>query len=140
MDKSRLKLLFEQAMDDARRAEQSGDLNLAFARLEQAHVLGQRWLTRHWRSHRAMLRIAQLRGDAGEARGQLTRLIGLPFFWLVGWVPKGNTGGANVSPLKPMPYSPEMARELAGYRVWRDVLARIAVVAAALAVWQLVRG
>ncbi|MGQ7829601.1 DUF3703 domain-containing protein [Altererythrobacter sp. Z27] len=130
MDRKRLKALFEHAMDRARQAEDGGDYLLAFAELEQAHILGQRWLLRHLRSHWAMLRIARLTGDEREACGQITRLIGSPLFWLVGWLPKGNSGGANVNPLKPMPYPPKLAAELSGYHVWRDVALRLAVLIA----------
>ena len=124
MDRRRLKSLFEEAMSRARIAEIEGDLDRSFAELERAHILGQRWLIRHLRSHWAMLRLARKTGDRKEAVGQMTRLIGSPFFWLVGWLPKGNTGGANVSPLKPMTIEGDLADELAGYKVWQDVAQR----------------
>lgn len=124
MDRKRLKTLFDEAMSRARLAEVEGDLSRSFAELERAHILGQRWLIRHLRSHWAMLRLARKTGDRKEAVGQMTRLIGSPFFWLVGWLPKGNTGGANVSPLKPMTIEGDLADELAGYKVWQDVALR----------------
>lgn len=124
MDRKRLKTLFEEAMSRARLAEIAGDLDGSFAELERAHILGQRWLGRHLRSHWAMLRLARIAGDRKEAVGQITRLIGSPFFWLIGWLPKGNTGGANVSPLKPMIIEGDLADELAGYKVWQDVAVR----------------
>ncbi len=135
MDRKRLRDLFEQAMDRAWLAEQKGDFALAFAELERAHILGQRWLLRHLRSHWGMLRIARLTGDRREAAGQITRLIGSPFFWLVGWLPKGNPGGANISPVKPVPLQGDLAVELAGYNVWRDVAQRIAIAALAIFVF-----
>ena len=132
MDRKRLKDLFEQAMDRAWLAEQRGDYALSFTELERAHILGQRWLIRHLRSHWGMLRIARKTGDRREARGQITRLIGSPFFWLIGWLPKGNPGGANISPVKPVPLQGDLAVELAGYKVWRDVAMRFAIAGLAL--------
>lgn len=131
MDRKRLRDLFEQAMDRAWLAERKGDYAQAFAELERAHILGQRWLIRHLRSHWGMLRIARKTGDRREARGQITRLIGSPLFWLVGWLPKGNPGGANISPVKPVPLQGDLAVELAGYSVWRDVAMRFAIAALA---------
>lgn len=129
MDRKRLKQKFEAEMQLALEDEQRGELELAFRHLERAHILGQRWLTRHWRSHWAMLRVAKAKRESKEVRGQITRLAAVPLGWLTGWVPKGNTGGANVNPLKPMPYPPELAAEFSGYRVWRDVALRGVVLA-----------
>ena len=132
MDRKRLKHLFEEAMSRAAVAEQQGDFALAFTKLERAHILGQRWLIRHLRSHWGMLRIARKTGDRREARGQITRLIGSPLFWLIGWLPKGNPGGANISPVKPVPLQGDLAVELAGYSVWRDVAMRFGIAAMGL--------
>lgn len=140
MDRKRLNDLFEQAMDRARRAEEQGDYPLAFAELERAHILGQRWLFRHLRSHWGMLRIARLTGDRREARGQITRLIGSPLFWLVGWLPKGNPGGANISPVKPVPLVGDLAVELADYNVWHDVASRVALAGAIMVAIALIKG
>lgn len=133
MDRKRLKHLFEEAMARAAAAELQGDSAQAFAELERAHILGQRWLLRHLRAHWAMLQIALKTGDRRETAGQITRLIGSPFFWLVGWLPKGNPGGANISPVKPVPLQGELATELADYNVWADVAQRFAIAAVAIA-------
>jgi len=132
MDRKRLRLLFNEAMARAVAAERQGDYAQAFAELERAHILGQRWLIRHLRSHWGMLRIARKTGDRREARGQITRLIGSPLFWLVGWLPKGNPGGANISPVKPVPLQGDLALELAGYSVWRDMAMRFGIAALVL--------
>lgn len=137
MDRKRLKDLFEQAMDRARLAEQQGNHGQAFTELERAHILGQRWLIRHLRSHWAMLRIARRTGDRREAMGQVTRLVGSPVVWLFGWVPKGNPGGANISALKPVPLEGDLAEELAGYRVWQDMALRVLIAGTAWGLWQL---
>ena len=100
MDRKRLKQKFEAEMQLALEDERRGELELAFRHLERAQILGQRWLTRHWRSHWAMLRVAKAKRESKEVRGQITRLAAVPLGWLTGWVPKGNTGGANVNPLE----------------------------------------
>ena len=134
MDRKRLKDLFEQAMARAAAVERQGDFAQAFAELERAHILGHRWLFRHLRAHWAMLQIARKTGDRREAAGQITRLIGSPFFWLVGWLPKGNPGGANISPVKPVPLQGDLATELADYNVWADVGQRFAIAAVTIAI------
>lgn len=91
---------------DARRA---GDLATAFAHLERAHILGQRRTWRHLRSHLGMLRIGWKRRDVREVAGQFARLVAAALFSRI-WVPVGNTGGANVSAMRPMPVPDDLRR------------------------------
>lgn len=112
-------------MSNARAARARGELQAAFAELERAHILGQRYLWPHIVTHLAMLRIGWLSRDWREIAGQLLRLIATLPGWLSGWVPKGNTGGTNVPPLKPMPIPPDLQPLLADYRVGRDVATRL---------------
>lgn len=71
--------------------------------LERAHVLSQPMVGPHVRTHVAMLRFGLQRRDAREILGQLARLVVAAPGTLTGRYPIGNTGGANVSALKPMP-------------------------------------
>lgn len=80
-----------------------------FVHLERAHVLGQASTREHVRVHWRMLRWAIRHRDAREFFGQITRTIGAATKTFIGWVPTGNTGGANVSPIKPMPIDPALA-------------------------------
>jgi hypothetical protein len=80
-----------------------------FAHLERAHVLGQASTRQHVRVHWQMLRYAVRHRDAREFLGQITRLTGAATKTFIGWVPTGNTGGANVSPIKAMPIDPALA-------------------------------
>lgn len=80
-----------------------------FAHLERAHVLGQASTREHVRVHWRMLVWGLRHRDAREVFGQITRLIGAATKTFIGWVPAGNTGGANVSPIKPMPIDPALA-------------------------------
>ena len=91
----------------ARRARQAGDLALAFHHLERAHILGQRRTWLHMKSHLGMLQVGWLRSDAREILGQLTRIVAAALFSRL-WVPVGNTGGANVSAVQPMPVPPDL--------------------------------
>jgi hypothetical protein len=91
--------------------QRAGDLASAFAHLERAHILGQRHTGRHLRSHLGMLRIGWRRRDAREVAGQLARLVAAALFSKI-WIPVGNTGGANVSAMRPMPVPPDLRRLL----------------------------
>lgn len=126
MNKKNLLSRFREELRFAREAEDLNDLDLAFAHLERAHILGQRWFWRHCRTHWSMLRIARRRKDRKEISGQVRRLLAVPLGWGSGWVPKGNTGGANVNPLKPMPIPEDMRDDLAGFSVTKDVAVRVA--------------
>ncbi len=81
----------------------------AFSHLERAHVLGQASTREHVRVHWRMFRWALRNRDAREAAGQIPRLIGAATKTFIGLVPSGNTGGSNVSAIKPMPVDPELA-------------------------------
>lgn len=86
-----------------------GCTDLAWHHLERAHILGQTVTGTHVRVHAAMLASALRRRDARELLGQAWRLAGAALkTWL--WVPVGNTGGANVSGLRPMPVPPDLQR------------------------------
>jgi hypothetical protein len=54
-----------------------------------------------------MLRIGWARHDLREVAGQLSRIVAAALFSRI-WVPSGNTGGANVPALRPMPIPPEL--------------------------------
>jgi hypothetical protein len=101
-------LAFEDAFAAAREAFHRHDLEVAFAQLERAHVLGQRRTRRHVGVHAWMLRVGWARRDAREVLGQVPRIVAAALFSRV-WVPVGNTGGANVPALKPMPLDDAIA-------------------------------
>ena len=75
----------------------------AWHHLERAHILGQAYPVSHTYAHWLMLKFGFKIKDRKEILGQLPRLLvgGVKSF--VGNIPVGNTGGANVPPLKPMP-------------------------------------
>lgn len=96
----------------AAEARAAGELERAFHHLERAHVLGQRSTRRHVRSHLGMLALGWQRRDRREVFGQLTRIVAASLLSRV-WVPPGNTGGANVSALAPMPVPDDLRALLA---------------------------
>jgi hypothetical protein len=87
-----------------------------FAHLERAHVLGQASTREHVRVHWHMLRWSWRHRDAREFAGQALRIVGAATKTFIGLVPAGNTGGANVSAVRPMPLDPELAAIIARAR------------------------
>jgi hypothetical protein len=75
----------------------------AWRHLEGAPILGQPYRGEHTGVHGKMLGFGIRAKNAREIVGQLPRLrVGGIKSW-AGTIPAGNTGGANVSPIKPMP-------------------------------------
>ena len=75
----------------------------AWRHLERAHILGQPYPMEHTAVHWKMLLYGFKTKIAKEIIGQLPRLlVGGVKSW-AGMIPVGNTGGANVSPIRPMP-------------------------------------
>jgi hypothetical protein len=72
----------------------------AFRRFERAHVLGQRFVIPHTRTHVWMLRIGWKTRSVREILGQLIRIPGGIVGSALGLVPVGNTGGSNVPAMK----------------------------------------
>jgi hypothetical protein len=101
---------FEAAMTEAGQHRAVGDARSAFAALERAHVLGQLDFVPHLRVHWQMLRMGWSAGDWREVTGQVMRIALVPIGHLIGRLPMGNTGGANVSAFKPMAIPPELKR------------------------------
>ncbi|TMM11605.1 MAG: DUF3703 domain-containing protein [Actinobacteria bacterium] len=87
----------------ARSARTRGDLSGEWSHLERANTLSQPMAGPHVRTHLAMLGCGLRRRDRREVLGQLLRLVVAgPGSW-TGRYPVGNTGGADVSALQPMP-------------------------------------
>ena len=84
-------------------AQARGEPAVAFTHLERAHVLGQASTRQHVRVHWRMFVWGLRQRSVRECLGQLFRIAGAATMTAIGLVPHGNTGGANVSPFKPMP-------------------------------------
>lgn len=81
-----------------------------FRHLERAHVMGQASTYQHVRVHLHMLAWAVRNHRARETVGQLLRIVGAATKTPFGLVPTGNTGGSNVSPIKPLPIPVDLAK------------------------------
>ncbi|MDM7920795.1 MAG: DUF3703 domain-containing protein [Pyrinomonadaceae bacterium] len=97
---------------EAGRLSAAGDAEGAFRHLERAHVLGQSSTYHHTRVHWLMLKHGFRERDVKEVAGQVLRIGGAATKTPLGIYPKGNTGGANVSPIKPMPIADDIAAML----------------------------
>lgn len=103
-----------QERTEARAARRRTDIEDEWRHLERAHVLSQPMAGPHVRTHVAMLGYGLRHRDGREIVGQLVRLVvAAPGTW-TGRYPVGNTGGANVSALKPMPIPDDLQAVLNG--------------------------
>lgn len=93
---------FKAELNQAKQSISKGEFQKGWYHLERAHILGQPYFGAHTLVHWKMLCFGVKVKDSKEIIGQIPRLIvgGVKSF--VGTVPVGNTGGANVPPLKPM--------------------------------------
>ncbi len=106
--KRKLAEAFERELAQAADAEAAGALPQAWRHLERAHVLSQAHAWPHVRAHWAMAVFAWRRQNVRELLGQMPRLLlAAPGSWS-GRTPLGNTGGADVGILTPMPIPEEL--------------------------------
>jgi hypothetical protein len=111
-----LKVHYHQELNDYKRELSKGNLQVAWRHLERAHILGQPWPMEHSEVHWIMLKFGIRIKDTREIIGQIPRLLvgGVKSF--VGTIPVGNTGGADVPPLRPMEISEDLQVILKPYR------------------------
>ena len=102
----------ENEIATADRAEGMGDSANAFRHLERAHVLAQESTYHHTRAHWLMLKHGLRHRNGKEVAGQILRFVGAATKTPLGIYPKGNTGGANVSPFRSMPVEDDLKRVL----------------------------
>lgn len=75
----------------------------AWYHLERSHIIGQSYPIEHTYSHWLMLKFGFMQKDAKEVLGQIISLLVGGWKSFIDHVPFGNTGGANVPPLKSLP-------------------------------------
>lgn len=99
----RLKFYYQKELELHREYFDKNELPKAWQQLERAHILGQPYPYQHSEVHWLMLKFGIKIKSTKEIVGQIPRLLvgGVKSF--VGVIPVGNTGGANVPPLKSMP-------------------------------------
>lgn len=108
--------LSDHVSSELAKAATAADPHAAFAHLERAHILSQYSTRDHVRVHAAMLRWGLAQRNSREVAGQVLRIIAAATKTAFGWIPVGNTGGANVSPVKPMPLPADLAQIIAHHR------------------------
>lgn len=88
----------------------------AWRHLERAHILGQSYPWEHTFVHWKMLLFGMHIKNWHEVLGQMPRLLvgGVKSF--VGTIPVGNTGGANVPPLRSMEIPEDLRQILDRYK------------------------
>lgn len=103
-----LRPYFLKELNDYKEAMQGQNLQMAWHHLEKAHIIGQAYPFEHSYVHWKMFLFGIKIKDIKEIIGQIPRLLvgGVKSF--VGKIPVGNTGGANVPPLKPLPIEEEI--------------------------------
>ena len=99
---STLRPYYEAELVASRRLEQVRDHRASWRHLERAHILGQQWPQPHTSVHWKMLLFGVRLKNWREILGQLPRLLTGGVKSFVGHIPVGNTGGADVPPLRPM--------------------------------------
>lgn len=104
----KLKPFFLAELKEYKSEMQKDNLQMAWQHLEKAHVIGQAYPCEHSYVHWKMLLFGIHIKNGKEILGQIPRLVfgGVKSF--VGTIPVGNTGGANVPPLRPLPISEEI--------------------------------
>ncbi|HVE25894.1 MAG TPA: DUF3703 domain-containing protein [Sporichthya sp.] len=102
-NRAQLRQAWSDEREAAGAARRRGDFAGEWKHLERAHILSQPMVVPHVRTHVAMLGAALRRHDRREVVGQLLRLVVAGPGSLTGRYPVGNTGGADVSALAPMP-------------------------------------
>ncbi len=98
----KLKPFFQNELAEYRQHLAEGRLQRAWQHLERAHIIGQAYPRQHSLVHWKMLQFGFRIKDSQEIIGQIPRLLvgGVKSF--VGKIPVGNSGGADVPPLRPM--------------------------------------
>jgi hypothetical protein len=95
---------------EAWRAVRRNEFAAGFRHLERAHVMGQASTYQHVRVHVHMLAWGLSTRSARQTAGQLLRIAGAATKTPFGLVPTGNTGGADISPFKPLPIPADLAK------------------------------
>lgn len=111
---ARLQPYFEQELRAYRAALAKDQFRIAWNHLERAHIIGQAYPLEHSYVHWKMLLFGIRIKSPKEVIGQIPRLLvgGVKSF--VGKIPVGNTGGANVPPLKSMEIPQDIQQIISG--------------------------
>ena len=115
-DREQLLAAWSNERSQAGDGQKQGDFQGEWRHLERAHILSQPMIVPHVRTHLLMLSYGIRRHDLREIAGQLLRLVVAGPGSLTGRYPVGNTGGANVSAVLPMPVPDDLLPLLPNYK------------------------
>ncbi len=104
-----LKTEFYKQLQLGKKALKLKEPAVAFYHFENAHILGQKHVCRHTISHYWMFVFGIKTNNGKEMIGQVFRMLASLLFTLI-WVPRGNTGGTNISPIKSIPVRKELKK------------------------------
>lgn len=104
-----LKIEFYKQLNLGKQLLKEKKYKLSFYHLENAHILGQKNLFRHTLSHYWMFIWGIKSKNGKEIIGQVLRIMASILFTLI-WVPVGNTGGTNISPIKKLSIRKELKK------------------------------
>lgn len=105
-----LKEAFNKEMKIAKEFYLTQNWDEAFSHLEKAHILGQRNAIPHTFNHWWMLKVGIRKKDGKEILGQVIRLLVAGIGSIFGRAPIGNTGGANIGIMTPLPIADDIAQ------------------------------
>lgn len=103
-----LRPFFKAELELYKTAMQYKQFTEAWGHLEKAHVIGQAYPYEHSLVHWKMLVFGCKIKSVKEVFGQIPRLLVGGAKSFVGTIPIGNTGGANVPPMRSMPIDQEI--------------------------------
>lgn len=99
---SGLRRFIEKEYEEYKLSLSKGMPAMAWRNLERAHILGQAYVYEHTKAHSQMLIFALKTKNIKEMLAQLPRLLTGGIKSFAGHIPRGNTGGGNVPPLRAM--------------------------------------
>lgn len=111
-----LKPYYRQTLEKYNAGMATNNFQLAWLELERAHIIGQSWFKQHTYVHWLMLKFGLKIKNRKEILGQLPRLLISGVKSFVGIIPTGNTGGANVPPLKVMEIPEDLKKIIDAYK------------------------
>jgi hypothetical protein len=119
-DRDALLAAWSEERSAARAARERADREGEWSHLERAHILSQPMAGPHVRTHVSMLGYGLRHRDRREVVGQVIRLmVAAPGSWTARY-PVGNTGGAGVSALLPMPIPDDLKALLEGRPITKE--------------------
>lgn len=108
-DPDALRAAWQRERDAADAARLRGRPHDEWHHLGRAHIVSQPLARLHVRTHGAMFAFGWRERDRKEVLGQVFRLLVAGPASLAGRYPVGNTGGADVKALEPMPVPDDLA-------------------------------